>query len=129
MDWSQDKCDMSKPDEMALWAILGFEWNDMRFPIAVPLAKGLSSHLEACGFVHDPDRQRIKFRRPYRGPQHQYNGSGRWVSMDTPDPEPVVVQDLSKATREEINAYKDQLRELGEFPAEPEGPKGAEVIE
>ena len=113
-EWLQENCNPDDPTENMVWAIMCFLWNGLPFPMGVPMAKALSEHLNKCGFVHDPSKQTIKYRRPFRGQQTQYNGAGSWVDIDEPDPAPVVIQDFSKATPEERAAAAAQLRALGE---------------
>lgn len=118
LEYTQDRCDPNNPEEFALWAILNFEWNDQPFNMAVAIAKALSTHLKKCGFEHNPDLQEIKYQRPYRGQQTTFNGAGQWVPMETPDPLPVTLPDVSALTLEEQQVLLDQFKALGKIPQE-----------
>lgn len=120
LDWTQDRCNPDNPEEYLLWAILGFEWNDQPFPMAVPIAKAMSAHLKKCGVEHHPELQQIKYQRPYRGQQTMFNGSGRWVPVETPDLPAVVMPDVSQLTLEEQEVLLAQFRALGKIPQEGE---------
>jgi hypothetical protein len=102
-----------------------------------------SEHLWKCGFSHrdylaslaDADgnihvsqlpAQTLKYQQPVRGPLHQYNPAARWVSADTPDPEPLRIPDIRQLTRQENEAMLNQYREAGLIKEHRPGPAMAE---
>ena len=103
-----------------------------------------SEHLWNCGFAHrdyleglaDADgnihvsqlpRQTIKFQPAFRGQRSDYNNAARWVGMDEPDPEPVVIPDIRKLTQQENEYMLRQYREAGMIPDNKPVPILAEV--
>src|SRR6476620_2911576 len=58
-------------------------------------------------------KQSIKFQEAFRGPHHQYNNAARWVSRDTPDPEPMRLQDVRQLTIQEQHVMAAQLEQTG----------------
>ncbi len=103
-----------------------------------------SEHLWNCGFAHrdyleglaDADgnihvsqlpRQTIKFQPAFRGQRSDYNNAARWVGMDEPDPEPVVIPDIRKLTQQENEYMLRQYREAGMIPDNKPVPIMAEV--
>jgi hypothetical protein len=104
-----------------------------------------SAHLWDCGFAHrdylerlaDEDgnihvsklpRQILRFQPAMRGPRHSYNNAARWVSNDTPEPEPINLPDIRHLTIQENQIMLDQYRQAGMIPAEPPEPLKASVV-
>lgn len=87
---SQGETNFDDPSERFLWALRGIEFNGM--PIAFPekVLRGWSKHLSECGFVHDPEKQKIHYQPPVRGQDHELNTSGKWIPVDQPIHEPLV---------------------------------------
>lgn len=103
-----------------------------------------SEHLWKCGFAHrdylaglaDEDGnihvsklppQVLKFQPAIRGPRHGYNNAARWVSIDTPDPEPINLPDIRQLTIQENEIMLEQYRQAGMIPSYPTGWSTAEV--
>lgn len=126
---TQDNCSPEDPEQHLLWALTtvpGMGESPMTIP--VPLAKVISKHLVECGFRHDPTVQTKKLRRPYRGQQTSYNNAAKWVPMDDPEPDPVVIQDPRTLTVEEREAQLQIYREMGEIPDPVPPPNVAHVV-
>lgn len=130
----QHEVDLNDPEERNLWVLVHLpNVGGVAMAAHPEVLRGWSKHLDDAGYIH-VDRlreladengmihvdqlpvQKIKYQPPYRGPQTIYNTAGRWVPIDTPDPEPVRIQDLSKFTRDEREAYVWQLKQLGDLP-------------
>ena len=105
-----------------------------------------SEHLWKCGFRHrdyleglaDEDgninvsqlpEQSIRFQEPFRGPRSVYNNAARWVSVDTPDPEPVRIPDIRQLTDQENQAMIQQYKSAGMIPDGSPKPALAAVLE
>lgn len=105
-----------------------------------------SEHLWKCGFAHRDyleeladengnihvsrlPKQVIKFQPAFRGQRHDTNNAARWVGIDEPDPEPVVIPNVKQLTDQENRAMILQYRELGMIPDDRPGPAMAEVEE
>lgn len=134
----QSECDPTVPEQAMLWASMYVPVAG-RSPMIFPrmIAETFSKHYVECGFVHvdhvrsmadengmvhvdQLPKQTKKFQRPYRGQQHLLNGAGGWVSMDTEDPDPVVIQDPASMTSQEREAVVERLRYRGYRIDEPE---------
>jgi hypothetical protein len=91
-----------------------------------------SKHLYACGFRHvsaiaeladengmihvdQLPKQQIRLSEAFRGPRNAFNAAARWVPMDAPDAEPVVVPDISTFTATEREAVLNQFRDAGDY--------------
>lgn len=73
-------------------------------------------------------KQQIKFQEAFRGPTHIYNHAARWVGKDTPDPEPMRLQDVTKLTIQEQHVMAQQLIKEGIIRVNPPNlPLGAEL--
>ncbi len=116
--------------------------------VAIPLAWAqiISKHLVECGYVFAPWLRRLadadgridvkdlpeqtkKLQRPARGPNHAWNPAVRWVPMDTPDPEPVVLPDVNTLTDQERAALLEMFRARGDLPEPVLDDNTAHVIE
>lgn len=75
----------------------------------------LESLADEDGYIHVSQLpvQSKKFQQAVRGQRHGYNNAARWVSVDTPDPEPMRIQDVRKLTLHEQHAVKEMLIETG----------------
>ena len=78
---TQGRCDMSKPDEHFLWALLNIG-DSIGAPLLVPepILREWSRHLYAAGFRHCDDKQVIWYEVPEDGVS-VFDGAagGRWV--------------------------------------------------
>lgn len=131
---TQETTNLKKPEEHMLWVF-------QNMPVVagvgavtnVAIIKGWAKHFWECGVAHrdyletlaDEDgnihvsklpRQTKKFIPPMRGPRHGFNNASRWVPMNVPAPEPVVVQDPRLMTAQEREAQLGIYRELGMIP-------------
>ena len=80
---TQDKCDMGKPDEHFLWALLNIG-DSIGAPLLVPepILREWSKHLYLAGFRHCDDKQQIWYEVPQDGVS-VFDGAagGRWVEI------------------------------------------------
>lgn len=95
-----------------MWAIRGIPMGKGMPSMNLPpeAQNAIAQHLEDCGFVHDPDRQKIKHVAPAMGPDISIN-PGTWVSVDAPDP----VTGTPSPELDEIDltgTHPDQLRAM-----------------
>lgn len=143
---TQEQADLGKPDEHFLWALRNMPAFAGAGVITHPgFLRQWSEHLWNCGFAHtdwlaglaDEDgnihvsklpKQSIKFQPAIRGPRHTYNNAARWVSTDTPDPEPILLPDIRQLTIQENEAMLAQYRDAGLIPAGPPSPSLAEAV-
>lgn len=142
---TQHEADLSNPEEHFLWALRNMPSFAGAGMVTHPgFLRQWSAHLWGCGFAHreylerlaDEDgnihvsklpRQLLKFQPPVRGPRHGYNNAARWVSYDTPEPEPINLPDIRHLTDQENQIMLDQYRQAGMIPAAPPQPSRAEV--
>lgn len=143
---SQEEADLNNPEEHFLWALRNMPAFGGAGMVTHPgFLRQWSEHLWGCGFVHrdyleklaDEDgnihvsklpRQTLKFQPAARGPRHTFNNAARWVSADTPAPEPINLPDIRQLTIQENEYMLEQYRSAGMIPPKPaESPK-AEVI-
>lgn len=142
----QEQADMSNPEEHFLWALRNMPSFAGAGMVTHPgFLRQWSEHLWNCGFAHRDylagladengmihvsklPRQILKFQPAIRGPRHAYNNAARWVSQDTPDPEPINLPDIRQLTIQENEAMLEQYRSAGMIPQEPPGPSKAEVV-
>lgn len=142
---TQDKADMNNPQEHFAWALRNMPVFAGAGMVTHPgFLRQWSEHLWNCGFAHrdyllglaDEDgnihvsklpHQTIKFQPASRGPRHGYNNAARWVSSDTPDPEPIRLPDIRQLTVQENEAMLAQYRDAGMIPPELAKVPGAEV--
>lgn len=143
---SQEQANMNDPQEHFLWALRNMPAFAGAGLVTHPgFLRQWSEHLWNCGFAHrdwlaelaDEDgnihvsklpRQTIKFQPPMRGPRHGYNNAARWVTEDTPDPEPINLPDIRKLTIQENEVMLEQYRSAGMIPPPPPEPSKAEVV-
>ena len=142
---SQQEADMNNPEEHFLWALRNMPAFAGAGMVTHPgFLRQWSAHLWGCGFAHrdwlerlaDEDgnihvsklpRQQLKFQPAMRGPRHGYNNAARWVTSDTPDPEPINLPDIRQLTIQENQIMLEQYRQAGMIPAAPHGLPTAEV--
>ena len=136
---------MSNPQEHFLWALRNMPAFAGAGVLTHPsFLRQWSEHLWNCGFVHrdyleslaDADgnihvsklpKQTIKFQPAVRGPRHAYNNAARWVSTETPDPEPINLPDIRQLTIQENEIMLEQYRSAGMIPAEDNRVTVAEI--
>ena len=141
----QEQANMNNPQEHFLWALRNMPAFAGAGVVTHPgFLRQWSEHLWNCGFAHrdyleslaDEDgnihvsklpRQILKFQPAVRGPRHAYNNAARWVSTETPDPEPINLPDIRQLTIQENEIMLEQYRSAGLIPAEQNGPPLAEV--
>lgn len=114
---TQDMCDPDNPEEMALWAFFFLPQVGGAPMISHPdYYRKWSQHFYDLGFRHHPELQTKKLNPPMRGPYHAYNNAAVWVGVDEPEPEPIVLPDVSKLTDQEKYVMVEQLRAAGVIP-------------
>lgn len=109
----QENCDLSKPEEMFLWMLMAIPVGNEMMPILENSARTISKHLYECGARWHPKLQEKKYQAPIRGSQNAMNGLARWVGMDAPDPDPLVLPDVGAMTREEQEWMIAELKRHG----------------
>lgn len=135
---SQEDADLNSPEEHVLWALRNLPTIAGVGAITHPaVLRSWSKHLWQIGFRHvdwlrklaDEDgnihvsklpKQGLKFQQAFRGPGHAYNNAARWVTPDTPDPEPFQVPNIRQMTDQENYALLYQLDQAGyRLPQQP----------
>ncbi|NKR48801.1 DUF2744 domain-containing protein [Rhodococcus hoagii] len=131
-----ENCDRTDPRTRLKPAFVGLPWaGQQKFTPPSDLAEDWSEHCDAIGVVYVGDIAaladengmihvdqlpvpRLKLVPPYRGPQHPMNATMRWVDVDEPEPEPVMIPDVSAKvhTREEQEIIAEQLYHDGVIP-------------
>jgi hypothetical protein len=143
---SQEEADFNNPEEHFLWALRNMPSMAGTGMVTHPgFLRKWSKHLVETGAVHvdhlrklaDENgnihvsklpKQTIKFQQAFRGPSHIYNHAARWVGKDTPDPEPMRLQDVTKLTIQEQHVMAQQLINEGVIRVNPPNlPLGAEL--
>lgn len=145
----QKDADYSDPEQALAWTLVnapGITPQSAPLTIPGPLGRCLSKHQRELGVVHVDELRAManadgfihvdqlpvqvkKYQRPIRGQQIPLNNASTWVPMDTPEPEPIVIQDPQAMTRPEIEALKARLADMGELPTIEIKPDVAEVLE
>lgn len=143
---SQHEANMDNPEEHFLWALRNMPALAGVGMVTHPgFLRQWSSHLWSCGFAHRDylerladengmihvsqlPKQTIKFQPAVRGPRHAYNNAARWVSADSPDPEPIKLPDIRQLTLQENEAMLAQYRDAGMIPNATPGQTLAEVV-
>ena len=144
---TQDTANMDDPTEHVLWALRNMPAFAGAGMVTHPgFLRAWSEHLWQCGFRHvdwlaglaDENgmihvsklpKQSLKFQLPMRGPRHGYNNAARWVTVNTPDPEPIHLPDIRHLTIQENEAMLSQYRDAGMLPNEGHEPVLAEELE
>jgi len=144
---TQDTANMDDPTEHVLWALRNMPAFAGAGMVTHPgFLRAWSEHLWQCGFRHvswleklaDENgmihvsklpQQSLKFQLPMRGPRHGYNNAARWVTVNTPDPEPIHLPDIRQLTIQENEAMLSQYRDAGMLPNEGHGTVLAEELE
>lgn len=106
-------CDMSKPEEHFLWALMAIPMGNEMMPILENTARTLSKHLWNTGFRHHPKLQTRKYQPPLRGQQTNLNALARWVPIDAEEPEPIRLPDVGTMTNEEREWMISELKRHG----------------
>jgi hypothetical protein len=137
---------MDDPEERVLWALTNLPGVSGVGQVAHPdILRKWSKHIDDCGYMHvdelkklaDADgfihvsqlrEQQIKHQRHLRGPRHNFNNASQWVKMSTPDPEPVVLPDISKLTPQENAAMLAQYYAAGMIPDTTPKPDTAQEL-
>lgn len=108
----QSNCDMSKPDEMALWALINIG-DSIGAPLLVPepILREWSRHLYMAGFRHCDDKQRIWYHPP-TGADSVFSGAGgAW--KDTPPSDDDLDKVLDSMSESDREALRKRLEERG----------------
>ncbi|MGW5267269.1 phage gene 29 protein family protein [Rhodococcus sp. NPDC003994] len=131
---SQDNVDQDDPEERHAWAFVALPgFGETPFMTPVQLLRPWSKHFDELGYVHGPTLaaladengyihvdqlpdQTKKLQMPVRGPHTVFNGLVDWVPMDTPEPEPLRIQDPAAMTVFEKEAQLERYRYLGDLP-------------
>ncbi|ANA86966.1 minor tail protein [Gordonia phage Strosahl] len=142
----QDELDPNKPEEHFLWGLYNMPMLAGVGAIThIGILRKWSEHLVNCGFVHRDfiaamadengyihidqlPKQILKLQKPFRGPRHGFNNASRWVTQDTPDPEPVRIPDIRKLTDQENDAMIQQYVAAGKIRVGSAGPELAQEI-
>lgn len=85
-----DSCDVEKPEEFALWALVclpGTETSGAPLLVAPQVLSMWSKHLWDCGFRYHPDLQTVEYQLPEvsaDAPDASFwaQSAGKWVSCD-----------------------------------------------
>lgn len=109
----QENCDLKKPEEMFLWALMAIPVGNEMMPILETTARNMSKHLYECGARFHPKLQEKKYQAPIRGSQNAMNGLARWVDPEAPEPEPLQLPDIGAMTREEQEWMISELKRHG----------------
>lgn len=144
---TQESHDPTNPREHAQWALRNLpmvagvgaithpgylaDWSEHLWKVGFRHVDAIRALADENGMIHVDQlpRQVIKFQQPFRGQRNDYNNAARWVKADEPDPEPVVIPDISKLTQQENEAMLQQYRAAGMIPDTRHGPAVAEVFE
>ena len=109
----QENCNLADPEEMFLWMLMAIPVGNEMMPILENSARTISKHLYECGARFHPKLQTKKYQAPIRGSQTHMNALARWVGMDDPDPEPLVLPDVGAMTAAERQWIVDELKRHG----------------
>lgn len=131
---TQETADMSNPEEHFLWALRNLPaFAGTGMVTHSGFLREWSKHLVAAGFAHtdwiarlaDEDgnihvsklpKQAIRFQPPFRGPTHTYNPAARWVPVNAPVADPVVLPDIKQMTIQENDYMIKQYKDAGLIP-------------
>ncbi|MFC9761641.1 DUF2744 domain-containing protein [Rhodococcus jostii] len=106
------------------------QWSKRLDEVGYVWAPRLAELADENGFIHVSQLPvpTIKFRPPFRGQQNSLNNSGVWVDVNDPDPDPVVLPDVTTYTRHEQEVIAAQLRQEGVIHQEKTQVDVAEVL-
>jgi hypothetical protein len=122
-EWCQLNPD--DPEVVNQWALVAIKLvGSEAFTPDEESRRWLSKHLHDLGFRHHPELCEKKLRTPPRGPQHVLNNLSTWVGLDEPEPEPLVIPDVSAYTVHEQEIIAEQLRYTGVVPTPTPEPDG-----
>ena len=128
---TQEQADLDNPEEHFLWVLRNMPSAAGTGMVTHPsFLRTWSKHLVDAGCIHRDalikladengnihisqlPEQKIKFQQAMRGPSHIYNNAARWVGKDTPDPEPMHLQDIKTLTTQEQHVMAKQLIDEG----------------
>lgn len=118
---TRDNCNPDDPYEAFQWLFVALPFvGDQTFTPQDDILRQWSKRMADLGFEQpDPAKAKIKLRPARRGPEHTLNGLSDWVSVDEPDPEPVIIPDVGLYTRSEQEIIAEQLRYHGVVKDEP----------
>ncbi len=120
----QSSCDMTNPEEQALWALVALPGPGATAPLVLPVdvMRQWSQRLYDCGFRHHPEEQTVKYVPPGPDTDWVMGAAGRWVPIDEPLDAGQTAPDISHLTMAEKQVL---LRRL-ETEIHPETPEGTE---
>jgi len=106
------------------------EWSKHFDDLGYVWAPRLAELADENGNIHVSQlpTQKLKLRAPHRGQQHVLNNSSAWVDVNDPDPDPVMLPDMSAFTRHEQEVVAEQLRYHGVVREDMPEPEVAEVV-
>lgn len=107
----QHECDMSSPEEHALWALVGLPGPGQHAPLVMPPAvlKQWSKRLWELGFRHDPDLQELKYVPPAADSNWVAGAAGRWVNVNAVLPAEDTAPDVSHLSADEKRVLLERL--------------------
>lgn len=144
---TQESHDPTDPKQHFVWALRNLpmvagvgaithpgylaEWSEHLVKAGAVHVDYLAGLADENGMIHVSQlpKQTIKWQPPFRGQRHDMNNAARWVTADTPDPEPVVIPDVNKLTQQEQQAMLYQFHAAGLIPGPDETPPMGEVFE
>lgn len=92
---------------------LAEEWSEHWVKIGLCYIGDIAALADANGMIHVDQLPvpELKLVPPHRGQQHPMNGTMQWIGVDEPEPDPVVIPDVSSKvhTREEQEIVAEQL--------------------
>ena len=111
---TREMCNQDDPRTAFKWAFVAWPLTETQ-PFTPPpdIAEEWSQRLWELGFRHHPDLQSKRIAAPHRGQQHPLNNSSVVVDVDAPDPEPVIIPDMTDLTAHEQAVVAEQLYQTG----------------
>lgn len=127
----QDQVDWNNAEEHLAWALqnmptfagigavthTGFlrTWSEHLVKAGVAHVDYLRTLADQDGNIHVSKlpKQTIRWQPAMRGPRHGFNNAARWVSADSPAPQPYRLQDVRTLTDQERQAMVKQLIDVG----------------
>lgn len=121
----QQDLNMSDPEEMFLWMLVGMPGMEEQAPLMMPpqILRKVSKRLYDAGARWHPEEQTIKYVPP-AGQEHWLAGSGgRWVPIDEKLPPEDTAPDISHLSLGEKRELVKKLHAEGHLPAEALDPE------